>query len=817
MNSTNNSDTAARDYDHGTIESKWRSVWEQKGLYNADLHGAARPFYNLMMFPYPSAEGLHAGNCFAFTGADIYGRYMKMRGYDVFEPMGFDAFGIHSENFALKTDQHPKVLTFKNIENFRENQLKRLGAMFDWSHSLSTADPEYYRWTQWIFIQLLTHGLAEKRKAPVNWCPGCRTVLADSQVIEGRCERCEDLVVQRELSQWFFLITRYAERLLNNLDDLDWSDIIKQAQRRKIGKSNGAEVHFDLEGRNDSIVVFTTRPDTLFGATYMVLSPEHPLTMELATADRKSDVEKYVERAKRKTRFERAELMKEKTGVFSGSHAVNPVNGEKIPLWIADYVLPDYGTGAIMAVPAHDQRDFEFATEFGLPIVQVISPDGSRWKDLPREAYDGDGTMVNSDAFDGNSVAECQRGIVEWLEGKGKARVAVNYKLRDWCISRQRYWGPPIPVVYCDTCGTVPVPEEQLPVLLPDSDDYIPDGSGKSPLARNTDFMNTTCPRCGGPGTRETDVSDNFLDSGWYHLRYPSVGYDDAPFEPELTEKWLPVDMYIGGKEHAEGHLLYFRFLTMVLHDLGFVPREEPARRFRAHGLLIMGGAKMSKSKGNVVNPDTYIDDYGADTFRLYLMFLGPFDQGGEFRDEGIIGCQRFLNRVFSHFARGENNRCSDELERLMHQTIRKVTGDIENLSYNTAIAQLMTFMNAARAEDSRRRDVLHAFVKLLAPFAPFVSEELWQMVHDGKTVESLFTQRWPEYEESLCLEERVDFAVQVNGKLRGLVTLAPDATEEEVYRAALETSAVARHIEGREIRKVIFIPGKVLNIVTGK
>ncbi|MGD8727846.1 MAG: leucine--tRNA ligase, partial [Gemmatimonadales bacterium] len=606
-------------YDPEAVEAKWQAEWEKRRTNAADIHGAQRPYFNLMMYPYPSAEGLHVGNVFAFVGADVHGRFRRLQGWDVFEPIGFDAFGIHSENFALKVNLHPAELIPRNIARFR-NQLRRCGLMLDWDHEVSTTDPTYYKWTQWIFLKLLEAGVAVKKKAAVNWCPECKTVLANEQVIDGRCERHpETEVSQRYLEQWFFKITEYAGRLLDNLKVIDWSDSTRLMQTNWIGRSEGAELVFETES-GTPIRVFTTRPDTVFGATYMVLAPEHALVDALTTDEGRSAVREYRQRAASVDVVSRRIGEKEKTGVFTGAYCLNPATGERIPIWIADYVLMEYGTGAIMAVPAHDERDFEFATKFGLEIRQVVQPEDET--PLPYTGWDG--VLVNSGRFDGMRCREAVSAITQWLEEKGAGRLEVQYRLHDWCISRQRYWGPPIPIIYCDTCGAVPVPEEDLPVLLPPLEDFRPDESGISPLARNQDWYRVPCPTCGRDGRRETDVSDTFLDSSWYFLRYPSTEYDDRPFDETVTKRWLPVSSYIGGNEHAVLHLMYARFITMVLHDLGHLDFEEPFPRFRAHGTIVRDGAKMSKSRGNVVVPDEYIARWGADTFRMYLMFLGP-------------------------------------------------------------------------------------------------------------------------------------------------------------------------------------------------
>ncbi len=797
-------------YDHREIEAKWRRRWQEARAFCSDMDRAAKPFYNLMMFPYPSAEGLHVGNVYAFTGSDIFGRYHRMKGFDVFEPMGFDAFGIHSENYAIKTGTHPARLIPANVHNFRENQLKRLGAMFDWEHEVDTTDPDYYKWTQWIFIQLFKAGLAYQKSAPVNWCPSCATVLSDEQAEGGACERCDSKVTTREMKQWFFKISAYAPRLLANLDWIDWSDKTRIAQREWIGESHGAHIDFVLDGSGEKIRVFTTRPDTLFGATYMVLAPEHEAVARITTPAQRAAVEAYVERARAMTKFERTES-KAKTGVFTGAYAINPVNDARVPIWIADYVLTGYGTGAIMAVPAHDTRDFEFAKEFDLPIIEVISPDGER-HDLT-EAYTGEGTMIQSGPFDGMGSQDAIAAITDFVAKKGAGEATKTWRLRDWCISRQRYWGPPIPMIHCEKCGTVPVPDEDLPVRLPEMDDITPDGSGLSVLARNAAFVNVACPACGGAAKRDTDVNDNFLDSAWYFFRYPSTDFADRAFDRERTKRWLPVDAYIGGNEHAVLHLMYTRFITMALHDMGLIEFEEPFKRFRAHGLITKDGAKMSKSKGNVVNPDAFLDEFGADSFRMYLMFLGPYQQGGDWRDAGIIGVRRFLYRVWRYAAESDlapGMPADRELLGEIHRTVRKVTRDLDELSYNTAIAAMMELMNALeRAPASRgAADIL---VRLIAPFSPHIAEELFEILGGEGFVSH---GPWPTWDEALCERTTVTIAVQVNGKLRGTVDAAPDADAASLIAAAKDVPNVAEHLAGKTIVKEVAVPGRLVNFV---
>ncbi len=804
------------------VEAKWQAKWDERHTNEPDLDRATRPFYNLMMFPYPSAEGLHVGNMFAFTGADVFGRFQRLRGYDVFEPIGYDAFGIHSENYAIKLGINPAELIPRNIANFRR-QLRRVGGMFDWRHELSTTDPRYYKWTQWIFLQLFKAGKAYKKRAAVNWCPNDKTVLANEQVVAGHCERCGALVEQRFLEQWFFRITDYAERLLANLDDkskMDWSDTTITAQRNWIGRSEGAELTFEVDwAPEDTITVFTTRPDTVFGATFMVLAPEHPLVERLTTSEHRREVEAYRRAAASKDLVSRKVGDREKTGAFTGSYAINPASEERIPIWIADYVLMDYGTGAIMAVPAHDERDFEFATRYELNIERVLAAPGEDANAPLERAYveTAGARLVNSGEFDGMAPDEAKRAITEWLGGQGTGKLRVQYRLYDWCISRQRYWGPPIPVIYCDDCGAVPVPEKDLPVLLPAIDDFRPDDTGISPLARHEEWYFVPCPTCGKRARRETDVSDTFLDSAWYYLRYPSSEFDDRPFDPARTRKWCPVTSYIGGNEHAVLHLLYSRFLAMVLQELGHVDFEEPFRRFRAHGIIVKDGAKMSKSKGNVVVPDEYIDRWGADSFRMYLMFLGPFQEGGDFRDAGINGIRRFLDKVWLLVTQGiEGERGGEVLRSVLlkwHRTKKKVTDDLEVLSYNTAIAAMMEMLNTLRESTCSEPGLVEEFIVLLAPFAPHFAEECWERM--GHTT-SVFDAPWPGYEPALLVDETVEVAVQVSGKTRGRVTVERNAAEAMVVAAAHADPQIAKFLQGVTVTKVVHVPNRLLNLVVG-
>ncbi|MCB2155187.1 leucine--tRNA ligase [bacterium] len=842
-------------YDPTQVESKWQKWWTEAGTNEIDVHAAKDPYYVLMMFPYPSAEGLHVGNVYAFTGADIQGRYRRLRGKDVFEPIGFDAFGIHSENYAMKVGRHPRELIPSNVENFRR-QLRMMGFMYDWRYEVDTTSPEYYKWTQWIFLQLYKHGFAYRDTKEVNFCPACGTVIADEQKNpDGTCERHGDTMVERrKMPCWFFRITAFADRLLDNHDWLDWSETTKTAQRFWIGRSTGAEVDFQVAGTDEKIRVFTTRPDTLFGATFMVLSPEHPLVDKITLPTKRDDVAAYKAACASKTEEERTTDEKEKTGVDIGARAINPVNGQEIPIFIADYVLMGYGTGAIMAVPSGDHRDFAFATKYNLPVVPIIAPEfGNSFDDQQLSGYAGElgkqptadelagvraaieagnaswsgsGIMINSAneeiSLNGLPKEEAIPAITKWLEGRNAGTSSRQYRLRDWGISRQRYWGPPIPVVYDEEDNVHPVPEDQLPVTLPDLDDFRPKGDGRGPLATAEDWVNVEID--GKKYRRETDVMDNFLDSAWYYLRYPSARDASQPYDPELMKKWLPVDLYVGGNEHAVLHLLYTRFICMALHEAGVLemgndPKmkdpAEPFRKFRAHGLLVKEGSKMSKSKGNVVNPDEFVERHGADTLRMYLMFLGPYTQGGDFRDKDIMGIRRFLNRLHGWYfdekpAAGEMPK---ESAVKLHQTIKKVTEDFENLSYNTAIAALMELHNTLRTGGAVDSFAQTALCTMLAPFAPHLAEEIW---HEALGNEgSVFQAEWPTYDEALTVADTVEIAVQVNGKVRDRIMVPAGASKDEMEKAAVATEAVQKPTEtGAEIRKVIVVPGRLVNVI---
>lgn len=815
-------------YDPKEIEKKYREKWSKDKLFNVDIQKAKKPFYNLMMFPYPSGEGLHVGHVYAFSGSDTFGRLKRMQGFDVFEPMGFDSFGIHSENYAIKKGIHPRELIEKTTTFFREKQLKRLGALFDWDHQVITSDPDYYKWTQWVFTQLFKAGLATRKKAPVDWCPSCKTVLADEQVIAGKCERCGTSVVQKELEQWFLKITDYAEKLLANLGKIDWSESTKLMQRNWIGKSEGAEIEFGIKNSGLSIKVFTTRPDTIFGATFMVLAPENELVEKITTTENREKVAEYIEESKKETELERS---KAKTGVFTGSYCINPATNKEIPIWIADYVLLGYGTGAIMAVPAHDERDGEFAKKYDLPIVEVISGGN-----IKNGAYVGEGKLVNSGEFNGLDSVEAIQKVSEYIEDNNFGKKTVNYHLRDWLISRQRYWGPPIPMIYCEKCGKegkgekvkdkvllpgwYTVPSSNLPVLLPSIKDYRPKGAGVSPLATVPEFVNVKCPACGSQARRETDVSDTFLDSSWYFFRYPTVSEPsskEVAFNRGTTKKWLPVDMYIGGNEHAVLHLLYTRFVTMALNDLGLLDFEEPFKTFRAHGLIIQGGAKMSKSRGNVVNPNEYMDTYGTDTLRMYLLFIGPYDFGGNFSDRAITGVYRFLNRVWKithEVSEQASPSASSLVAKEINKLVKKITEDIEFLRFNTAIAALMKFINFAYDHKGEiDRETIKKFLILLSVFAPFISEELWNKIGENY---SIHNQSWPFVDKKSLEEQKVTIAVQVDGKLRGTIEIQKSEAKIQTYveKKAKEDTRIKSYIEGKKLKNVIYVPGKIINYV---
>jgi leucyl-tRNA synthetase len=806
-------------YDFQNFEAKWSERWEREKIYQVDLSHAERPYYNLMMFPYPSAEGLHVGNMYSYVGSDIHGRWRAMQGYDVFEPMGFDAFGIHSENFAIQRGIHPRILTARNVERFRERQLKRIGNRFDWSHEVQTTDPRYYRWTQWIFLQLFKNGLAERKTAPVNWCPRDKTVLADEQVIDGHCERCGTLVERRWLAQWFLKLTNYAQRLLDDLDQLDWPERVKAIQRNWIGRSEGLEFLMEIDEKPGvNVQVYTTRPDTIFGMTFVALAPHHPLIEHITDVAHIADVAAYQQTANRL----RTDTEHTMTGVFTGAFALHPHTGERIPIWVADFVLEGYGAGAVMGVPAHDERDMEFARAVGLPVRVVVVPLHTASSPISQQVQQADvqpGILIASDAYSGMTSAQAGDAIAAWFEERGTGRRVAKYRLRDWLISRQRYWGPPIPIIYCPLHGAVPVPEVQLPVILPDVENWMPTGTGVSPLAAIESFVNTPCPICGQPGRRETDVSDNFLDSAWYFLRYFSHDDDTQPWNPVLVRKWLPVDMCIGGAEHSVLHLMYVRFITMALHDLGFLEFEEPFKLFRANGTITKEGAKISKSKGNIVNPDDYINRFGADVFRVYLMFMGPYEAGGDFSDRGIGGVVRFLDRVWSlvthHAEVAHPEAPQGENRRTLHRLIKRVTEDVAALKYNTVVSALMEYLNGLEKRETITYEEIRTLLLLLAPIAPYITEELWQRLGQSDGSQSIHTASWPDFDESALYAETVLLPVQVNGRVRGRIEVARVMPEAEIKRLALLVPQVQPFIADQEVSRMIYVPGRLINIVT--
>lgn len=797
-------------YDFAAVEQKWQRIWEEKNAFAAKNDYTRPKYYALVEFPYPSGQGLHVGHPRSYTALDIVARKRRLQGYNVLYPMGWDAFGLPSENYAIKNHIHPEKVTHDNVARFKA-QLKSLGLSFDWNREVNTTDPNYYKWTQWIFLQLFKRGLAYKKEMAVNWCTSCKVVLANEEVVNGVCERCSGEVVRRVKSQWMLKITEYAERLINDLDDVDYIERVKVSQKNWIGRSTGAEVEFETTA-GDKLVIYTTRPDTLYGATYMVMSPEHPFLETWAGRIRNMDeVRAYQAEAAKKSDFERSEVAKDKTGVrLDGVRAINPVNGAEIPIYLSDYVLMSYGTGAIMAVPAHDTRDWEFAKKFDLPIIEVV-----KGGDVEKEAYTDceTGVLVNSGILDGLSVEEAKKKIIAVLEEKGVGRPKVNYKLRDWVFSRQRYWGEPIPIVYCEKCGYVPLPESELPLRLPEVESYLPTGDGESPLAALTDWVNTTCPHCGGPAKRETDTMPQWAGSSWYFLRYADPGCDSALASKEALDYWLPVDWYNGGMEHTTLHLLYSRFWHKFLYDIGVVPTKEPYAKRTSHGMILgENGEKMSKSRGNVVNPDDIVREYGADTLRLYEMFVGDFEKAAPWSSSSIKGCKRFLERTWGLAELvSKKEGFSEKLESSFHKTIKKVSEDIETLKYNTAIASMMSLINEIYDAGALTRDEMKTFLLLLNPFAPHITEELWEQCGFGGMV---YEQSWPSYDPAKCVDSAVEIAVQVSGKLRGRVTVPVDCPKEQAVAAARAVPEVAAAIEGKQTVKEIVVPNKLVNLV---
>ena len=798
-------------YDHKQVEKKWQDIWDEKQCFHAENDSDKEKFYALVEFPYPSGQGLHVGHPRSYTALDIVARKKRMQGYNVLYPMGWDAFGLPTENFAIKNHVHPAEVTKKNIARFK-SQLKSLGLSFDWSREINTTDPSYYKWTQWIFLQLFKKGLAYKKEMSVNWCTSCKCVLANEEVVNGVCERCGSEVVHKTKSQWMLAITKYAQRLIDDLDDVDYIERVKIQQRNWIGRSTGAEVDFKTT-EDDTLTVYTTRPDTLFGATYMVISPEHPMIEQWADKlNNIEDVRAYREEAARKSDFERTELNKDKTGVkLDGVAAINPVNGKQIPIFVSDYVLMGYGTGAIMAVPAHDDRDWEFAKKFGCEIIEVVSG-GEDVQKAAFTAKDETGILVNSDFLNGKTVKDAIPAMIEWLGEKGIGHAKVQYKLRDWVFSRQRYWGEPIPIVKCDKCGYVALPEDQLPLELPNVTSYEPTDNGESPLAHMTDWVNTTCPCCGGPAKRETDTMPQWAGSSWYFLRYMDPHNDKALASPEALKYWSPVDWYNGGMEHTTLHLLYSRFWHKFLYDIGVVPTKEPYAKRTSHGMILgENGEKMSKSRGNVVNPDEIVDTYGADTMRLYEMFIGDFEKAAPWSPKSIKGCRRFLERVWALADKVQDgDTYSEQHEVLMNRTIKKVGEDADNLKANTAIAALMTMLNEFYDTGVNKAEY-KTFLALLNPFAPHITEELWQQL--GETG-LLSVAPWPTYDEAKTVESTVELAVQVNGKLKCTIKLAVDADKQTAIDTAMAEEKVQHAIEGKQIVKQIVVPGKIVNLV---
>ena len=797
-------------YDYSAIEKKWQHVWETENTFAAKQDYTLPKYFALVEFPYPSGQGLHVGHPRSYTALDIVARKKRLQGYNVLYPMGWDAFGLPTENFAMKNHVHPEIVTEKNVARFK-SQLQSLGLSFDWTREINTTDPNYYKWTQWIFLQLYKKGLAYKKEMSVNWCTGCKVVLANEEVVGGVCERCGSEVVHKNKSQWMLKITAYADRLIDDLDELDFIDRVIAQQKNWIGRSHGAEVKFGTTA-GDDLLIYTTRPDTLFGATYMVISPEHPAIQNWAAKiENMDEVKAYQEAAAKKSDFERTEMNKDKTGVqLKGVRAVNPVNGKEIPIFISDYVLISYGTGAIMAVPAHDERDHAFAKAFNLPIVEVVKG-GENVQETPFTDC-ATGVMVNSDFLNGLSVEDAKQAITKFLADQGIGEPKTNFKLRDWVFSRQRYWGEPIPMVHCDKCGWVPLPEDQLPLTLPEIEDFEPTGDGESPLSRHTEWVNTTCPCCGAPAKRETDTMPQWAGSSWYFLRYMDPTCTTAPVSKEAVEYWGPVDWYNGGMEHTTLHLLYSRFWHKFLYDIGLVPTKEPYAKRTSHGMILgENGEKMSKSRGNVVNPDDIVRDYGADTMRLYEMFIGDFEKSAPWNTASIKGCRRFLERVWGLMDRvtdGENYTAA--IESSMHRTIKKVTDDIEQLKMNTAIAAMMALINEMYDVPQITKADLRTLIVLLNPFAPHITEEMWQQLgFKGQLAHA----QWPSYDEAKCVDSTIEIAVQVNGKVRAKLTVAADIAKEDALAAAKAEANVAKEIEGKTICKEIYVPGKLVNI----
>ena len=799
-------------YNHKVVEKKWQKVWDDEKAFAATNDYSKPKYYALVEFPYPSGQGLHVGHPRPYTALDIVARKRRMQGYNVLYPMGWDAFGLPTENYAIKNKIHPKIVTENNVKHFKD-QLHSLGYSFDWDREINTTDPKYYKWTQWIFLKLFKAGLAYKKEMPINWCTSCKVGLANEEVVNGVCERCGAPVVRKVKSEWMLKITDYADKLIEGLNDVDYIERVKVSQKNWIGRSTGAEVDFQIKDTEDKLRIYTTRCDTLFGVTYMVVSPEHPYLDKYKDQIKNwEEIVAYREQASRKSDFERAELAKDKAGVaIDGLTAINPVNGKEVPIWVSDYVLMSYGTGAIMAVPAHDERDWEFAKKFHLPIIQVVAKNGEE-VDVNEAAFTdvATGVLINSDFLNGLEVKDAKEKMIKFLEEKGIGQAKTNYKLRDWVFSRQRYWGEPIPIVHCDKCGYVPIDESELPLLLPEVESYMPTDNGESPLAAMTDWVNTTCPCCGGPAKRETDTMPQWAGSSWYFLRYTDPHNDKALASPEALKYWLPVDWYNGGMEHTTLHLLYSRFWHKFLYDQGVVPTPEPYQKRTSHGMILgENGEKMSKSRGNVVNPDDIVQEYGADTLRTYEMFIGAFDLAASWSEDGVKGCRRFLDRVWKlQDLMTEEEGYSKDLETKMHQTIKKVSNDFENLKYNTAIAAMMTLLNDFYKKGSITRGELKTLIILLNPVAPHITEEMWQIIGcEGR----VYQQTWPEFEEAKTVESSVEIAVQINGKVKGTLGIQKDDPKDQVIAKAKEV--IADKLTGN-IVKEIYVPGRLVNIV---
>ena len=799
-------------YNHKVVEKKWQKVWDDEKAFAATNDYSKPKYYALVEFPYPSGQGLHVGHPRPYTALDIVARKRRMQGYNVLYPMGWDAFGLPTENYAIKNKIHPKIVTENNVKHFKD-QLHSLGYSFDWDREINTTDPKYYKWTQWIFLKLFKAGLAYKKEMPINWCTSCKVGLANEEVVNGVCERCGAPVVRKVKSEWMLKITDYADKLIEGLNDVDYIERVKVSQKNWIGRSTGAEVDFQIKDTEDKLRIYTTRCDTLFGVTYMVVSPEHPYLDKYKDQIKNwEEIVAYREQASRKSDFERAELAKDKTGVaIDGLTAINPVNGKEVPIWVSDYVLMSYGTGAIMAVPAHDERDWEFAKKFHLPIIQVVAKNGEE-VDVNEAAFTdvATGVLINSDFLNGLEVKDAKEKMIKFLEEKGIGQAKTNYKLRDWVFSRQRYWGEPIPIVHCDKCGYVPIDESELPLLLPEVESYMPTDNGESPLAAMTDWVNTTCPCCGGPAKRETDTMPQWAGSSWYFLRYTDPHNDKALASPEALKYWLPVDWYNGGMEHTTLHLLYSRFWHKFLYDQGVVPTPEPYQKRTSHGMILgENGEKMSKSRGNVVNPDDIVQEYGADTLRTYEMFIGAFDLAASWSEDGVKGCRRFLDRVWKlQDLMTEEEGYSKDLEIKMHQTIKKVSNDFENLKYNTAIAAMMTLLNDFYKKGSITKGELKTLIILLNPVAPHITEEMWQIIGcEGR----VYQQTWPEFEEAKTVESSVEIAVQINGKVKGTLGIQKDDPKDQVIAKAKEV--IADKLTGNIIKE-IYVPGRLVNIV---